>query len=459
MKFNSKPISEHGEVPLADEGQWEKIVQEWSEKHLTSNTDENSEVSRCYILSISFLNDALVQKAQLEEIVNLAGAQGAEIVGKETYLTNKINPRSLIGKGTAREVAARAHDCGATMIVIDAELSPSQLRNLEDMAGMSICDREAIILNVFLKHASTKQARTHVEIAQLEYLRPRIRGIGINMDQQAGGIGNSRGAGETASELLARKLDGRLLELRKIQKKFERVGETSRSQRDTCKRIVLVGYTNAGKTSLMNALTNEELSAKQMPFETLSTTSRCLSRHGGDVLVSDTVGFIRRLPESLLASFASTLAEIREASILVIVVDTSDYEYKEHLKTTLEMVEKLGALEIPRYYVFNKIDRLNGAFDESIAAKLSEGHSYTLLSCHDSNAVTEFKEKILKEVRSEQQTLDVFVPYSSSQVNSLIYSKCRVIKSSVCADGLQFKVEAGMQVIQQIQELLKELRQ
>ena len=451
MKFYSKPISEHCEVPLADEGEWEDIVKEWSQKHLCVNAGESS---RCYILSISFVNDELIQKAQLDEIVKLTEAQGAEVSGKEVYLCSHVNPRSLIGRGTARAVAARARECQATMIVVDAALSPSQLRNLEDMAGMSICDREAIILNVFLKHASTKQARTQVEIAQLEYLRPRIRGIGINMDQQAGGIGNSRGAGETASELLARKLDSRLLELRKIQKKYERIGETGRSQRDTCRRIVLIGYTNAGKTSLMNALANEELSAKQMPFETLSTTSRCLSRHGADILLSDTVGFIRRLPESLLASFAGTLEEIKEASLLVLVTDVSDYEFEAHLRTTLEMLEKLGALSIPRYYVFNKVDRLRAGFDESLAVSLSAGHPYCLLSCHDSHAVAAFKESLLKEARSELQSLDVFVPYSATQVNSLIYSKCRVIENSATEEGLQFKIEGSGPVLQQILEEL-----
>lgn len=458
MKFISKPILEHNEVPLADDGQWENIVQQWSEKHENIHRDKDSDKTKCYVFSISSVNDPLIQKAQLEEIVNLTEAQGAEIVGKETYLLNKLNPRSLIGKGTARELAERARDCGASMIVIDADLSPSQLRNLEDIAGMSICDREAIILNVFLKHASTKQARTQVEIAQLEYLRPRIRGIGINMDQQAGGIGNSRGAGETASELLARKLDHRLLELKKIQKKFARVGDIGRSQRIDCKRIVLIGYTNAGKTSLMNALTNEELSAKQMPFETLSTTSRCLSRHGEDVLVSDTVGFIRRLPESLLESFTSTLAEIKEASILVIVIDTSDYEYEAHLKTTMEMIERLGALELPRFYVFNKIDRISNAFEIAVADKLSEGHSYALLSSHDSKAVADFKKALLQEVRSEQ-VLEVFVPYSASQVNVLIYSKCRILENSVQEQGIQFKIEATAHVLKQIVEELKEVRQ
>jgi GTP-binding protein HflX len=185
-------------------------------------------------------------------------------------------------------------------------------------------------------------------MAHLEYLRPRIRGIGLDMDQQAGGLMNARGPGETGSELLARQLDGRLTELRRQCTRLERAGQTQRSGRSSCKRIALVGYTNAGKTSLMNGLTAAGLSARDVPFETLDTTSRCLTRHGGDVLLSDTVGFIRRLPARLLASFETTLAEIREASLLAMVVDLSDPEWAMHADTTEAVLERLEAAEIPR---------------------------------------------------------------------------------------------------------------
>src|SRR5690606_24589381 len=166
------------------------------------------------------------------------------------------------------------------------------------------------ILNVFERNAATRRARAQVEIAHLEYLRPRIRGIGLNMDQQMGGSNKARGPGETASELLARQLDGRIAELRRRLEQLKRSDASGRKHRAGTSRVVLVGYTNAGKTSLMNALTHAGLSAKDRPFETLDTTSRRLSSHGGDVLLSDSVGFIRRLPERLFASFESTLAEV-----------------------------------------------------------------------------------------------------------------------------------------------------
>ena len=377
-------------------------------------------------------------------------------LGKRSTTSPRRFRERFVGKGTARDVAARARACGADLLVLDAELTPSQLRNLEDAAGIAVCDREAVILNVFLRHARTRRARVQVEIAQLEYLRPRICGVGINMDQQAGGIGGSRGPGETASELMARNLDRRLAELKKVQRKLEQSGDTQRQQRRSCKRIVLVGYTNAGKTSLMNGLTAERLSARDRPFETLDTTSRCLSRYGGDVLLSDTVGFIRRLPERLLASFESTLVEIRDASLLLIVVDTADYEWKQHLNTTTDMLEKLGAKKIPCYYVFNKVDRLASVPASEVLDELSDGHPYTALSSRDEKAVLRLKEALLQCVQSEENTVVLSVPYTATHAMSLVYGKCRIIKSEPTEDGLNLTIQGDARVVAQIEHSLTE---
>jgi len=222
LKFTSKPISEHAEVPLADEGRLEALVAHWSERQTSHarNAEKATAPDAVYVVSVSAARDPGARSAQMAEIVALVRSQGGRVVGRETLHLSEPNPRTLLGKGTAEYVTSRARSCGATMLVLDAELSPSQTRNLEDVAGIAICDREAIILNVFLRHARTRRARIQVEIAQLEYLRPRIRGVGLDMDQQAGGMARGRGPGETASELLARKLDGRLLELKKALRKI-----------------------------------------------------------------------------------------------------------------------------------------------------------------------------------------------------------------------------------------------
>src|SRR6185295_2441993 len=225
-----------------------------------------------------------------------------------------------------------------------------------------------------------------VEIAHLEYLRPRIRGVGLNMDQQSGGMTKARGPGETASELLARRLDQRLADLRRALERLKQSDSAQRKRRAGCARVVLVGYTNAGKTSLMNALTAAELSVRDRPFETLDTTSRSLTRHAGDVLLSDTVGFIRRLPERLFASFESTLAEITEASLLLVVVDVSDPELEEHLRLIDMVLGRLEAAGLPRFLVFNKSDRLNDRLNlarpAEELARLAGGHRHLVASAH-----------------------------------------------------------------------------
>jgi GTP-binding protein HflX len=449
LKCNSQPISAHSEVPLADDGQLEELVEHWSARAEASHTGEAKD-SACYVVSVGPERDAQARASQLGEILALVQNQGGRIVGQEICHLGEPNPRTLLGKGTAQAIADRAHAAGATMLVLDAELTASQARNLEDAAGIAICDREAIILNVFLRNARTRQAKIQVEIAQLEYLRPRIRGVGLDMDQQTGGAKNARGPGETASELLARKLDSRLGELRKALKRLETSAKTQRQQRTGCERIVLVGYTNAGKTSLMNALTAAALSARDMPFETLDTTSRCLTRHGGEVVVSDTVGFIRRLPERLLASFESTLSEIRDASLLVIVLDASDHERELQLETTLDLLHRMGASEVPRFYVFNKLDRLEAFPNSDELARWSEGHPWTALSTRDSIAVAKLGEVLIEAARRDEEELTALVPYSATSVLALVYGKCRVMASNATDEGLTLRMRAPAAILARI---------
>ena len=450
MQFYSKPIPENEEVPLADDGQWEELVETWTERD--APTEQSDAV---YVVSIGTERDPRVRQAQLEEILSLVEAQGGDVVGYEMLTLTKVRPRTLIGKGTSRAIADRARELGAQMMVLDAELSPSQMRNLEDDAGIKVCDREAVILNVFLKHASTRRAKIQIEIAQLEYLRPRIRGVGIDMDQQMGGVAGSRGPGETASELLARGLDNRLVELRKAHARLKRAGENSRSRRERCQCVALVGYTNAGKTSLMNALTGESLSSRDRPFETLDTVSRSLSRHGEDVLLSDTVGFIRRLPERLLASFETTLAEVREASLLALVVDISDYEWSQHLQITTELLERLGAGDAPRFFIFNKIDLLPQRPARVFFEKIANDSPFAVVSSLDEASVAQLREALLKVVREEQEERTLFVPYSETVTLNLIYGGCRVIETESLEGGLRLTFQGPPGVVGRIESSLE----
>lgn len=450
MKFESKPIKEHEEVPLADDGELENLVEHFRNRSAPREGGYSSR-SGCYVVCVGDWLADYSRDAQLAEIVGLVGAQGDRVVGSETVAQRHPDQATVLRSGKAKAAAERAVRLGAKMLVVDAELKPSQIRNLEDLAGMPVCDREGVILNVFLRHAKTQTARIQVEIAHLSYLKPLICGLGVEMDQQAGGIMGGRGPGETASELLARRLDKRLAELKRALRRVQVAGEAQRKRRKRCKRVALVGYTNAGKTTLMNNLASTDLVAQDMPFVTLDTTVRCLTRHGGDVLLSDTVGFIRRLPNRLLASFETTLAELREATLIVPVIDASDPEWEMHLETTHKMLVTLGAEEIPRYYVFSKADRLATLPSKEVMDTVSAGHDYQFISNQDKDAIGELKETLVGRARADLRRTKVYVPYDASKAMETVYRNCRVVKTETKPNGLLFSLEAESCVIDQIQ--------
>ena len=454
MRFRSDPIEEHDEVPLPDDGQLEEIVDHWARRRSAEPPPDG--VNACYVVSVTRPEMPADPAGQLAEILGLVEAQGDRVVGQVSHVLVRPDPRTLLRRGVGDRIGSEARECGANLLVIDAELTPSQTRNLEAACGLPVCDREAVILNVFQRHAKSRRARVQVEIAHLDYLRPRIRGIGLNMDQQAGGVMRGRGPGETASELLARRLDGRLADLRAVLAKLKQSDGAQRKQRERSARIALVGYTNAGKTSLMNALTTAGLSARDRPFETLDTTSRALSRHGRDVLLSDTVGFIRRLPERLFASFESTLAEVCEATLLVLVVDASDPECTLHLETTEAQLKRLGADRIPRFYVFNKIDRLERPPHTEQLAAWSGPHPHVSLSSRDEVATADLRERLLAAARSDLEVRTVFVPYRASPVTQEIYARCRVLQTKPTADGMVFEIEGTPHVVERIARAAKE---
>ena len=450
MKFESNPVMEHEEVPLADDGDLENLVERFTNRTARREGSDSAR-SGCYVVCVGDWSEDYSRDAQLAEIIGLVGARGDRVVGSETIKQRQSDPATVLRSGKAKAAVERAVRLGANMLIVDAELKPSQIRNLEELAGMPVCDREGVILSVFLRHAKTQTARIQVEIAHLGYLKPLICGLGIEMDQQAGGIMAGRGPGETASELLARRLDKRLAELKKALRRVQVAGESQRRRRDRCKRIALVGYTNAGKTTLMNNLASTELLAQDMPFVTLDTTVRCLTRHGGNILLSDTVGFIRRLPNRLLASFETTLAELREATLIVPVVDSSDPEWEMHLETTHKMLVTLGADEIPRYYVFSKADRLSALPSETVMDTVSCGHDYQFISNHDRGAFGELKANLLARARADLRRTRVYVPYHASKAMEIVYRSCRVMETITKPNGLLFSLEAEPYVIDEIE--------
>ena len=317
----------------------------------------------------------------LEELSNLVRTAGGEEVGQVTQRLRKPFPATFLGKGKVAEIAGLVKSTRADVVVFDHDLSPAQVRNLEKSLGCGVVERSELILGIFARHARTRAAKLQVELARLRYMLPRLRRMWTHLERQAGGIGLRAGAGERQIETDRRKIRKRIGDLTKEIGEIESHRRRIVGARAEHFTVSLVGYTNAGKSTLMRALTGEQVVVEDMLFATLDTKTGALApdRAGGisppaavKILVSDTVGFIRSLPHGLIASFHATLEEARSASLLIHVVDVSHPRFEEHLRVVEETLEEIGASEVPAVIALNKIDRLDG---RASLAHLAERHS------------------------------------------------------------------------------------
>jgi len=295
----------------------------------------------------------------LDELASLCRTAGATVVGKVTQFVDRYNPATLMGSGKADELSRIIGDSNANLIVFDTTLTPSQQVNLEKKLGVQAIDRPALILDIFAIHAKTREARAQVELAQMQYILPRLAGGWTHLERQEGAIG-TRGPGETQLETDRRLVRKRIADLKKKLDDIEGERHTQRKGRVDFFNVCLVGYTNAGKSSMFNKLTGEHVTAEDYLFATLDSITRKLKLpRRNAILLSDTVGFIRRLPVSLVASFKSTLLEASEADLLLHVIDISDEDFPERIVTVSKILEEIGSGGIPLMPVFNKIDRIN----------------------------------------------------------------------------------------------------
>ena len=285
----------------------------------------------------------------LDELNMLADTAGAEVVGRVTQKISKINPAFYIGKGKAEQVLTQAEELNVSLLIFDNELSPAQIKNYHKIAkDLKVIDRSALILDIFQKHAKTREARTQVDLAYFEYLLPRLTRQWTHLERQMGGIGTRAGMGETQIEIDRRLIRERISRLKKDLKKIEKERQTQSKKRMDEFRCALVGYTNAGKSTLFNALTGSKVYIQNQLFATLDTTIRHLEiSESHKVLLSDTVGFIRKLPHHLVASFRSTLKEVIEANLLLILLDMSSPQIIEHAETIESVLKDLDAQHIP----------------------------------------------------------------------------------------------------------------
>jgi GTP-binding protein HflX len=333
------------------------------------------------------------------------------------------------------------------LVAVDHELSPSQLRNLERAVGTEVLDRTGVIIEIFSRRARTREARLQVEMARLSYLAPRVRESPGGKERQAG-----RGAGEAAIELDRRRIRDRLAELREQLAAVQRERDVRRAQRRELRRVALVGYTNAGKSSLMRALTQSAVEVEDRLFATLDTTVRALKPEVKPrVLVSDTVGFIKKLPHDLVASFKSTLDEALEASLLLFLVDASDPSHEAQLEVTREVIAEIGAAETPSRVVMNKIDRLS---PERLAELRAEAPDAWFLSAHDPADVAALHAKIVEFFASRYVSQTFIVPYSRQAIVSEMHESGIVETESYEEDGVHVRMRGEPETIGRLREKL-----
>jgi len=310
----------------------------------------------------------------LEELALLADTAGAIVVDTLVQRRGEIHPATFLGKGKLQELKALVEQRDAELVVFDDDLSPAQVKNLEKTLQRKVLDRSELILDIFAKRARTRESRLQVELAQLEYTLPRLTGMWKHLERQAGGIG-TRGPGETQLETDRRLVREKIARLKRDLESVERERETQRARRRREFRAALVGYTNAGKSTLFNALTRAGVFVENRLFATLDSTTRQLVSPERDVaLLTDTVGFIRKLPHHLVASFHSTLVEAIEADVLLHVTDASDPDFRRHLTAVDQVLDAiLTEPRPPRLMVFNKADRLDDDQEAALRLEFPEG--------------------------------------------------------------------------------------
>ena len=389
--------------------------------------------------------------ASLEELTRLGKTLGLQVVERVAQKRSALAPGAVLGEGKLEELAARVNELSVRTVLVDHEITPSQARNLEKATSAEVLDRTAVILAIFQRHARSREARLQVEIARLSYLAPRLRESSAGRDRQGGGIGG-KGAGESAIELDRRKLRDRISELRQELSAIERDAETRRRRRTEASTVALVGYTNAGKSSLMRALTGSGVLVADQLFATLDTTVRALQPPTHPrILISDTVGFIKKLPHDLIASFRSTLDEVRDASLLVQVVDASDPAHQAQMDVTREVLREIGADAQPWLVVLNKIDRV----DVATRAELEALHpDALLLSAKRPEDVALLRDRLVAFFEREMVEDEVTVPYARQRVVGDIHSSCRVLAETYDERGTHLRIRAHPAVLARLRAAL-----
>ena len=373
-------------------------------------------------------------KESLDELEELADTAGAQTVGKIIQNRETVHPGTYIGKGKIEEVRALMLATDATGIICDDELSPAQMNNLEHELECKVMDRTLLILDIFAKHATTSEGKIQVELAQLRYRASRLVGLGASLSRLGGGIG-TRGPGEKKLEMDRRLIKSRIAQLNRELKDVKKHREVTREQRSRSHIPVaaIVGYTNAGKSTLLNTLTGAGILAEDKLFATLDPTTRDLKLPSGqEILMTDTVGFIRKLPHHLIEAFRSTLEEARYADIILHVVDASNPQMDEQMHTVYETLQNLGVKDKPVITVFNKIDRME---DIWVPRDLHADY-YVKISARTGEGITEFLQAVEAVLREQKVEIEALYPYKEAGKIQLIRKYGELQEEEYREDGI-----------------------
>jgi GTP-binding protein HflX len=384
-----------------------------------------------------------VSEEDLDELAALADSAGADPVARIVQSRHEPDPATFVGKGKLDELHRVVHGNRADAVILDRELSPGQLRSLEGRLGVKVIDRTALILDIFALHAVSREGKAQVELAQLNYLVPRLRGWGEAMSRLGGGIG-TRGPGETKMEVDRQHIRRRISKLRRDIKDLARTRDVKRGrrQRSNVPQVAIVGYTNAGKSTLMNRLTGADVVVADQLFATLDPTTRKLSLPGGrKAVLSDTVGFVSKLPHDLVEAFRSTLEEVAQADLILHVADASSVNLNSQLDAVRRVLSEIGAGDIPEVLVLNKIDRVNGSARARLAIRHRGSVPVSALTGEGAEGVLD---AVATSLPNPPIDVTLLVPFGREDVTARLYRDAEVLSVEPNGDGMLVRARVGL---------------
>jgi GTPase len=393
---------------------------------------------RAIIVGAYKKSDRLVSEEEsLDELASLCHTAGAQVVGRIIQVLDRYNSATLIGSGKVEELALMVKELRADLVVFDINLAPSQQVNLEKRLSRQVIDRPGLILDIFAIHAKTRESRTQVELAQMQYILPRLSGGWTHLERQEGAIG-TRGPGETQLETDRRLVRKRIVDLKKKLDEIEDERQIQRKGRSELFNVCLVGYTNAGKSTIFNKLTGENVIAENYLFATLDSTTRRVKLSGrNEILLSDTVGFIKRLPISLVASFKSTLLEASESDLLLHVIDISDSDFEERIATVNGILDEIGCRNIPLIPIFNKIDLRHDP--DLFRALLTRYPGARFVSASSGEGFSKLKIDLEQYLDRSRVTIQVKLQAFNSHALKLLNSLAYIVESQALDGTLEIK--------------------